>query len=185
MHSGKGILLSCSFWWYFDWYHEVNSSFLNADQLFDEMLVCVSLWPVCFFPLWVKWERQIKYLSVFLLGGFSIFSSELCDFFAIYCRKLVEPPYLDTVDWSKWLMFWVDERVVPLDHEDSNYLLASRGFLSKVVSFFIQLYVQLSCCCHTFLCTRVVSTVRNSFRNQLGSLICSSNITVCPCFDRI
>ncbi|KAL3653685.1 6-phosphogluconolactonase 3, chloroplastic [Castilleja foliolosa] len=47
-------------------------------------------------------------------------------------RKLVESPYKETVDWSKWLIFWVDERVVPLDHEDSNYLLASRGLLSKV-----------------------------------------------------
>ncbi|KAK6155524.1 hypothetical protein DH2020_009772 [Rehmannia glutinosa] len=46
-------------------------------------------------------------------------------------RKLVESPYKESVDWSKWLIFWVDERVVPLDHEDSNYLLASRGFLSK------------------------------------------------------
>ncbi|GER33423.1 6-phosphogluconolactonase [Striga asiatica] len=47
-------------------------------------------------------------------------------------RKLVESPYKESVEWSKWLIFWVDERVVPLDHEDSNYLLASRGFLSKV-----------------------------------------------------
>ncbi|KAM0895000.1 hypothetical protein ACQ4PT_024115 [Festuca glaucescens] len=47
-------------------------------------------------------------------------------------RKLAEPPYLETVDWSKWHVFWVDERVVPKDHEDSNYKLAYDGFLSKV-----------------------------------------------------
>ncbi|XP_022886997.1 probable 6-phosphogluconolactonase 4, chloroplastic [Olea europaea var. sylvestris] len=47
-------------------------------------------------------------------------------------RKLVEPPYVDSVDWSKWHVFWVDERVVPKDHPDSNYLLAYDGFLSKV-----------------------------------------------------
>ncbi|KZV46877.1 putative 6-phosphogluconolactonase 4, chloroplastic, partial [Dorcoceras hygrometricum] len=47
-------------------------------------------------------------------------------------RKLVEPPYRDSVDWSKWLIFWVDERVVPLDHDDSNYKLAKLGFFSKV-----------------------------------------------------
>ncbi|KAL6508275.1 hypothetical protein OROHE_021817 [Orobanche hederae] len=47
-------------------------------------------------------------------------------------RKLVESPYKESVDWSRWLIFWVDERVVPLDHGDSNYLLAWRGFLSKV-----------------------------------------------------
>ncbi|KAI4338017.1 hypothetical protein L6164_016372 [Bauhinia variegata] len=49
-----------------------------------------------------------------------------------YLRKLVEPPYLDSIDWSKWHVFWVDERVVAKDHLDSNYKLANDGFLSKV-----------------------------------------------------
>ncbi|KAL0340938.1 UNVERIFIED_CONTAM: putative 6-phosphogluconolactonase 4, chloroplastic [Sesamum radiatum] len=35
-------------------------------------------------------------------------------------RKLVEQPYIDSVDWSKWHVFWVDERVVPKDHPDSS-----------------------------------------------------------------
>ncbi|PNT65002.1 hypothetical protein BRADI_4g35867v3 [Brachypodium distachyon] len=47
-------------------------------------------------------------------------------------RNLAEPPYLETVDWSKWHVFWVDERVVPKDHEDSNYKLALDGLLAKV-----------------------------------------------------
>ncbi|KAI3495942.1 hypothetical protein L1887_38290 [Cichorium endivia] len=47
-------------------------------------------------------------------------------------RKLVEPPYLSSIDWSKWLIFFLDERVVPLDDPDSNYKLAYDGFLSKV-----------------------------------------------------
>lgn len=47
-------------------------------------------------------------------------------------RKLTEPPYVDSVNWSKWHVFWVDERVVPKDHDDSNYKLAYDGFLSKV-----------------------------------------------------
>ncbi|KAG5233643.1 6-phosphogluconolactonase [Salix suchowensis] len=46
--------------------------------------------------------------------------------------KLVEAPYVDSIDWSKWHVFWVDERVVPKDHPDSNYKLAFDGFLSKV-----------------------------------------------------
>ena len=49
-------------------------------------------------------------------------------------RKLAEPPYLEAVDWSKWHVFWVDERVVPKDHEDSNYKLALDGLLAKVFS---------------------------------------------------
>ncbi|THU46041.1 hypothetical protein C4D60_Mb09t00790 [Musa balbisiana] len=47
-------------------------------------------------------------------------------------RKLTESPYLESVDWAKWHVFWVDERVVPKDHEDSNYKLAFDSFLSKV-----------------------------------------------------
>jgi hypothetical protein len=47
---------------------------------------------------------------------------------------LAEPPYLETVDWSRWHVFWVDERVVPKSHADSNYKLASDDFLSKVIA---------------------------------------------------
>ncbi|KAK6155548.1 hypothetical protein DH2020_009796 [Rehmannia glutinosa] len=47
-------------------------------------------------------------------------------------RKLLKPRYNTTIDWSKWLIFWVDERVVPLDDPLSNYKLAFDGFLSKV-----------------------------------------------------
>ncbi|KAJ4841237.1 hypothetical protein Tsubulata_022374 [Turnera subulata] len=47
-------------------------------------------------------------------------------------RKLTEPPYIDSIDWSKWHVFWVDERVVPKDHVDSNYKLAFDTFLCRV-----------------------------------------------------
>ncbi|KAK4754205.1 hypothetical protein SAY87_002309 [Trapa incisa] len=47
-------------------------------------------------------------------------------------RKLTESPHVDSIHWSKWHVFWVDERVVPKDHDDSNYKLAYEGFLSKV-----------------------------------------------------
>lgn len=47
-------------------------------------------------------------------------------------RKLVESPYSVLIDWGKWHIFWVDERVVPKDHPDSNYKLAFDEFLSKV-----------------------------------------------------
>uniref|UniRef100_A0A7N0TS01 Glucosamine/galactosamine-6-phosphate isomerase domain-containing protein n=1 Tax=Kalanchoe fedtschenkoi TaxID=63787 RepID=A0A7N0TS01_KALFE len=46
--------------------------------------------------------------------------------------KLCEAPYDKTVDWSKWYVFWVDERVVAKNHVDSNYKLAKEAFLSKV-----------------------------------------------------
>lgn len=36
------------------------------------------------------------------------------------------------MDWSKWHVFYADERCVPLDHEDSNHRLVSANFISKV-----------------------------------------------------
>ncbi|CAN0922665.1 6-phosphogluconolactonase 3, chloroplastic [Linum grandiflorum] len=60
--------------------------------------------------------------TVVLSGGYLIHS----------LRKLLEAPYIDSIDWSKWHVFWVDERVVPKDHDDSNYKLALDLFLSKV-----------------------------------------------------
>lgn len=55
-------------------------------------------------------------------------------------RKIVEAPYIDSVDWSKWHVFWVDDRVVPKDHPDSNYFLAYNDFLSRVRSHCFQFY---------------------------------------------
>ena len=39
---------------------------------------------------------------------------------------------MGSIDWSKCHVFWVDERLVPKDHPDSNFKLAFDGFLSMV-----------------------------------------------------
>ncbi|KAJ4831477.1 hypothetical protein Tsubulata_037608 [Turnera subulata] len=59
--------------------------------------------------------------TVVLSGGYLI--DHLC--------KLVEAPYVNEIDWSKWYIFWVDERAVGWECADSNYKLANEGFLSK------------------------------------------------------
>ena len=41
---------------------------------------------------------------------------------------------VDTVDFSKWEIFFADERAVPLDHEDSNYGLLKAELLDKIPS---------------------------------------------------
>lgn len=38
----------------------------------------------------------------------------------------------DTVKWDKWQIFFADERVVPLDHEDSNFGLLKKELLDKI-----------------------------------------------------
>ncbi|PSR95385.1 6-phosphogluconolactonase [Actinidia chinensis var. chinensis] len=47
-------------------------------------------------------------------------------------RKLVEQPFVDTIDWSKWHVVWLDERVVRKNDSESNYKLAYDGFFCKV-----------------------------------------------------
>lgn len=46
--------------------------------------------------------------------------------------RLLEEPYTKNIDWSKWYVFWADERMVPISHADSNYNTAKAEFLSKV-----------------------------------------------------
>ena len=41
-------------------------------------------------------------------------------------------PYCSQIDWTRVEIFWSDERCVPLDSEDSNYLLAHRVLQSKI-----------------------------------------------------
>jgi len=38
----------------------------------------------------------------------------------------------EDVEWDKWQVFFCDERLVPLDHEDSNYFLCKKEFFNKV-----------------------------------------------------
>ncbi len=40
--------------------------------------------------------------------------------------------YMQAIDWQRVHIFWVDERCVPPDHEQSNFKLASDTFLSRV-----------------------------------------------------
>jgi len=41
-------------------------------------------------------------------------------------------PFRTRIDWSRMLLFWVDERCVPPDDTDSNYHMARESLLSKV-----------------------------------------------------
>ncbi|XP_010421270.1 PREDICTED: probable 6-phosphogluconolactonase 4 [Camelina sativa] len=69
-----------------------------------------------------KFCKERGYFTLVLSGGDLI----------SWLSELLKPVYQESIEWSKWHIFWVDERVVPLDHKDSNYKLAFDGFLSKV-----------------------------------------------------
>lgn len=70
-------------------------------------------------------EASVKERGVFViaLSGGSLIS---------LMGKLCEAPYIKTVDWVKWYIFWADECVVPKSHTDSNYKLTKEGLLPKV-----------------------------------------------------
>ncbi|KAL0299730.1 UNVERIFIED_CONTAM: putative 6-phosphogluconolactonase 4, chloroplastic [Sesamum calycinum] len=85
----------------------------------EDVAVNLARWVA---DLSAKTISEKGYFSVVLSGGTLINT----------LRKLTESPYKESVNWWRWLVFWADERVVPLDYPFSNYLLAWNGFLSKV-----------------------------------------------------
>lgn len=47
-------------------------------------------------------------------------------------RALALPLFARDIDWSRWHVFWGDERCVPPNHPDSNYGMARRTLLDHV-----------------------------------------------------
>ncbi len=47
-------------------------------------------------------------------------------------QMLTTPKYRSAVDWSKFYLFWSDERAVGPDHPDSNYKMAMDSGLSQL-----------------------------------------------------
>src|SRR4051812_2788321 len=45
---------------------------------------------------------------------------------------LAAPEWRTRIDWSRWHVFWSDERLVPPDDERSNFFLAQRALLGRV-----------------------------------------------------
>jgi 6-phosphogluconolactonase len=64
-----------------------------------------------------------RFFSLFLSGGHTPKS--------LY-ELLAAEPYRSQLNWSKVEIFFGDERCVPPDHPDSNYLMANNAMLSKL-----------------------------------------------------
>jgi 6-phosphogluconolactonase len=47
-------------------------------------------------------------------------------------RLFAKAPYRSQIPWAETHFFWVDERMVPYGHHDSNFGLARRDFLAEV-----------------------------------------------------
>lgn len=46
--------------------------------------------------------------------------------------RFLDGPKSSRVEWDKWVVYFADERVVRLDHPDSNFFLSQNEFFSKV-----------------------------------------------------
>ncbi len=67
-------------------------------------------------------DRQ-GYCTIALAGGTTP---------AALFRVLSRPPFSTGICWSKIFFFFGDERVVPPDHPDSNFMLAQRNLLTEL-----------------------------------------------------
>ncbi len=47
-------------------------------------------------------------------------------------QLLVQPPYVNAIDWPQIELFWGDERPVPPEHPDSNYRMAYEALIQHV-----------------------------------------------------
>ena len=75
--------------------------------------------------------RGLSADSVAARGRFTVALSGGSTPAALY-RLLASPPLADDIDWSRWHVFWGDERCVPPDHPDSNFGMARRTLLDHV-----------------------------------------------------
>ena len=85
-------------------------------------------------------------------------------------------PFRARIDWSRLLLFWVDERCVPPDNTESNYHMTREALLSKVplpASQVMRMEGELE---PEQAAARYESTVRNLFRLEGAEL---------PCFDLV
>jgi len=51
---------------------------------------------------------------------------------SILGKFLLQEPFKSKIEWSKWQVFFADERVVPLDDPESNYRVCAQFLFSKV-----------------------------------------------------
>lgn len=86
------------------------------------------------------------------------------------------------VQWDKWEVFFADERVVPLEHEESNYKIVNDNLLAKIPAPGIP-REQI----HTIDVTQLnePEEVAEEYEKQLMSIFAGKNSVAFPRFDLI
>ncbi|MEE4114088.1 MAG: 6-phosphogluconolactonase [Desulfobacteraceae bacterium] len=88
----------------------------------------------------------------------------------IISPSLGSPPLRDTVNWSAWHVFWVDERWVPWRSPDSNYGLARRQFFNRVSIPGEQIHAAAASLSPTATAQTYESTLAEVFQHGAGRL---------------
>lgn len=83
------------------------------------------------------------------------------------------------VDFAKWHIFFVDERCVPLDHEDSNYLEVKKQLLDPLAE-----QIQPGSV-HTINPELSPEDAAEEYMDQLRHLFAAANSVKFPVFDLI
>jgi 6-phosphogluconolactonase len=73
-------------------------------------------------------------------------------------------PFLTQIPWDKLYLYWVDERCVPPDNEESNYRMTNEAMLSKVPLPAAQIFRMEGELDPEVAAARYESTIRNSFK---------------------
>lgn len=83
------------------------------------------------------------------------------------------------VDWSKWIIFFLDERVVPLTDPNSNYKLAYDGFLCKVYIYIYFNFLTFPC----LICFLILKKKNQLYQTKLQDYqqwICEEGEVIAP-----
>lgn len=82
-----------------------------------------------------------------------------------------------SIDWTKWHVFFADERIVPLDHDDSNYKLQNTEFFSQTQIPDSQI--------HKIDPSLDAQDVADDYENQLVKVFANKDTVKLPVFDLI
>ncbi|KAK4260985.1 hypothetical protein QN277_004041 [Acacia crassicarpa] len=96
--------------------------------------------------------------------------------------KLSETPYSKTMEWSKWYIFWADDRLMAKSHADSNYRLAKDCLLSKVPIIPSHVHSINDTVSAEEAAGEYEFLIRQSVKNRIVSV---SETSDCPNFDLI
>ncbi|KAL6049274.1 6-phosphogluconolactonase [Balamuthia mandrillaris] len=95
----------------------------------------------------------------------------------LLAQDLIQEPFLSAVEWTKWHVFFADERYVTLDDPESNYRLCKEALFDHVPLPPSQIY--------TLDHSLPLPQAAQAYQDTLQKVISSSSTSTFPSFDLI